>query len=177
MSEQKQATETIVKKAVHITIGAALTEEGEEPMEVVVNTFCFAKTVRAFALLTELAEAAGVGQMVNAATETGVEGGFEQPVAPGFVTQIVAILPKALRDGIPAAHKLIGLIVTGNKKLAEMEDDDGVDVDEELRKAGKRISRIGSTEEVLSVIAAGAGVMGLDTIIKNLGPLMGMLRR
>jgi hypothetical protein len=176
----KKATDTIVKKGVHLVVGAALAEEGEQPLEFYVATFCFAKTVRAFALLTELAEAAGVGKVVDAADKSGVEGEFdnpvEKPVAPGFIQQLVTILPKALRDGIPAAHKLIGLIVTSNKELARMEDDEE-DVDEALRRLGRRIAREGSTEEVLGVIAAGAQVMGIETIVKNLMPLMGMLRR
>lgn len=175
--EENKVTDAIVKKVVRITVGAALAEEGDEPEDYVIGTFCFAKTVRAFALLTELAEAAGVGKMAEAATTEGVEGGFEQPVAPGFVTQLVTLLPKALREGVPAAHKLIGLTVTGNKRLAALEDDDEADVDAELQRVGRHIARIGSSEEVLAVIAAGAGQMGLETIVKNLKPLMGLLRK
>ncbi len=175
-----RVTDVLVKTAARCIVGADLAEEGEEgvePTTYVIGTFCFAKTVRAFALLTELAESAGVGRVVEAASDSGTAGEMDQPVAAGFVTQLVTLLPRALRQGVPAAHKLLGLIVTGNKALAALEDADGVDVDEEMGKLGLLISRVGSTSEIMNVISTGATQLGIEALVKNVMPLMRFLKK
>ena len=159
------ATETLVSDAAGIVVGEA---------KYVVKTFCFAKTVRTFALLTQLAEAAGISKVV-ASADDGTED--EKTTQAGFISQLFAALPKALTDGTPAIYKLLGLIVTGNKELKKLEREDGVDVEAVLMERGTDIAYDGSTEEVLGLIGAAVQVMGVETIIKNVRPLMGLLRR
>ena len=157
-----KATETLVAEAGSVVVGEAT---------YVVKTFCFAKTVRTFALLTELAEAAGVSQVVASADDVATA------TQAGFISQLFTALPRALREGTPALYKLLGLIVTGNKELKKIERDDDVDVDALLLERGTDIAYDGSTEEVLGLVAQAVQVMGVETIIKNVRPLMGLLRR
>jgi hypothetical protein len=176
MSETKSATETLLKKSVVVEL---LNEEGE-PYEVAIHTFSFAKTLRTFALLSELAASAGVGKTVKAATEDTVaaeaEGSTTPPVATNFIQAVLELLPAALKNGVPAVYKLIGLIVTGNKALKEMEKSDTVNVDEVLLERGRDLTYDNGVDEVVTLISGSIQVMGVETIVRNVVPLVRALR-
>lgn len=166
MADQK-ATDTLVAQSQTITIG-------DERYSIA--TFCLAKTIRAFQLLTELGTSAGLQQVVAAADEAGVAGEFEQTVAPGFVSRALAVLPQALSAGVPALYRLLGLIVTPNRELADLEDS-GADVDGYLHNRGMRIARTASLSETVELVLTGANALGVETIVSQLPNLRGLLGR
>jgi hypothetical protein len=163
-------TDTIVKKSVEVVIG-------EE--RYTISTFKFAKSLLALQYLSELAAAAGIEQAMMAADVSAANGEFAQEggIASSFVTQIIRVIPKALRDGVPALYQLLGLVVTSNKDLKALEMDDGADTAKELYKKGRELAYDGDVNELMNLIAAGAAMLGVEGILKNLAPLMGMLKR
>lgn len=168
--EDKKLTDTLVKKSVNVTVAE---------QDYTIATFKFAKTVRVFQLLSELAASAGIESVVSAADQSAANGEFEQEngIASSFVANILRIIPKALRDGVPALYKLLGLIITTNQDLKAMERDDSVDTDKVLYEKGMDLAYDGDVEELMNLIVSAVNVMGIESILKNLGPLMGMLRK
>lgn len=166
---QPRATDTIVPQAVKVAIGS-----GSEAEEYTITTFCLAKTIRTFALMTELAAAAGLNEAVSAAEQANVGGEFQQAVAPSFVKRALAILPAALANGTPALYKLLGLLVTPNIKLRRM-DENGEDIDGFLLASGRDLAYRGTNDQIVSLIVQSVQVIGIETIIKQLPNLMMLL--
>lgn len=167
MSDTKNATETLVAEARTVRLGAE---------DIVIRTFCLAKTIRAFALLSELAEQAGISNLLGAANDSALAGEFEGAIAPGFISRLVAFLPKALRDGTPAVYKLVGLLVTSNRDLREM-DEAEKDVDTELLRIGKRLSYEANPSQFAELITASVELMGVRTVLGNLRGLIALARQ
>lgn len=164
------ATDTLVPQAVKVTVGSS-----ENAETFTIATFCLSKTIRTFALLTELAQAAGISDVVAAANDSAAAGEFQSAVAPAFVTRALAILPKALANGTPALYRLLGLLVTPNAKLRKM-DEEGDDIDGYLLGKGRDLAYEGSNDQIVSLVLKSVQVMGLETITKNLPGLMSLLR-
>lgn len=141
-----------------------------------IRTFALAKTIKAFALIGELIESADIGSVVRAASDSAEAGEFERDVAPGFVTQALLALPKALRDGSPAVYKLIGLIVTPNSKLRAMDEADE-DIDAFLLHEGRRLAYEGTTEQIVNLFGAAVQAIGVETILAQLPNLMRVFAR
>lgn len=173
MSEQTttpRATDTIVPQAVKVTVGS-----GEDVTSYVIATFCLAKTIRTFAYMTELAEQAGLSSILSAAGASAEAGEFaEGGIAPGFISRALAVLPNAVRNGTPALYRLLGLIVTSNRKLREM-DENGEDIDDYLLKIGRGIAYDGTNEQAVALVLSAVKVIGVDTILAQLPNLTRLL--
>ena len=172
MSEEtKSATDTLVKKSATVVVGERT---------IVVNTFVFARTVRVFQLLSELAQAAGIEKVLDTPDSAPVVGGTDDNVSEpleltpvsSFFARVVAAIPRLLSEGVPVVYKLLGVIVVGNKELRRLEEQDGVDVDQALYDLGKDIAYEGTVEEVMNLVSVAAGVMGIETVIKAAAPLL-----
>lgn len=168
MSDKSQ-TETLVKKSVTVVI------DGENH---IINTFCFAKTVRTFQLISELASAAGLGDAAKTSLQEDIVTGEVNVSLANIVSQLIKALPKLLADGVPAVYKLLGLIITGNKELKRLEKADGVDVDQVLYEKGEEIAYCDDgVEGVMQLLSAAVQVMGTEAIVGNLIPLLGLFRK
>lgn len=168
MSDLKQ-TDTLVKKSVTVEVN------GEH---YVIGTFCLAKTVRTFQLLAELAQAAGLSEAAKTSFQEDIVTGEVNVSLANIVSQLIKALPKLLADGVPAVYKLLGLIITGNKELKRLEKADGVDVDQVLYEKGEEIAYCDDgVEGVMQLLSAAVQVMGTETIVKNVVPLLGLFRR
>lgn len=168
MSDLKQ-TETLVKKSVTVEVN------GEH---YVIGTFCLAKTIRAFQLISELAHAAGLGEAAKTSLQEDIVTGEVNVSLANIVGQLIKALPKLLADGVPAIYKLLGLIVTGNRELKRLEKADGVDVDQVLYEKGEEIAYYDDgVEGVMQLLSAAVQVMGTETIVGKLLPLLGLFRK
>jgi hypothetical protein len=165
LSDQPQATETIVPQSVRVVLGA-----GEEQETVTINSFCLAKTIRTFTYMSDLGGKIGLAGAVSAVAETDAS----VSVLPGLLTRALAVLPTALRDGEPGLYMLLGVLVTSNVKLRRM-DEDGEDIDAYLLKTGKGIAYTASNDQIVNLFIKSVQVIGVESIIKNLPALMGML--
>jgi hypothetical protein len=174
MSDTPKATETLVRKTVTVTLDGT---------EYVVSTFKFAKTVRAFALITEIAAAAGLEDAVKrllGEADAPVEDEDEQAqpkqwTLSGLIGQLLTMLPKMMREGVPAVYKLLALIVIPNEELKRLEKDESVDVERVLYERGFDLAHDCTLDEVLSAFSAVANVIGVETILGNVGALVRML--
>lgn len=169
----KLATETLMKKGIPVT----LTDADGEETTLVLTTFAFGKTVRAFAILTELAASMGISDLMGAASRDNPEGEEKPTMATNFITALLAGLPKLLKAGGPTIFRLLGLIVTGNKELKRLEEEDGVDVDAELLKRGRDLAFDYDNEEIFRLVTIAVQLAGVETVIENLVPLMAALMR
>jgi len=167
MSENVQgtATDTLVPRVVTVTVG-------EDSYRIA--PFCLAKTMIFFRLLTELAEAAGVQQAAGELSQAATEGELEGIVAPGFIARILGILPRALREGTPALYKVLGLIVTSNATLRELEENDG-DIEGHILKLGRKLAYEGDANTAVQLIVSAIPQIGIETIMGNLPTLMALL--
>ncbi len=141
-----------------------------------VDTFKFAKTIRCLSYLTEVAEVIGAADAARNINTQNYLGETEFSVA-NFLSEVVKALPKLLKEGTVPLFKVLGLVVTNNRELFTLEDQDGFDLENHLMKTGRDIARYGSFEEIVNVLMVGAAQMGTETIVKNLGPLLAFLRR
>ena len=172
----KLPTETLTRK----TIQVILAEE-----TYLVSTFKFGKTVRAFALITEIAAAAGledaVKQLLGEDVAANSDDDGEEPKAQAqwtlssLVGQLLTILPKLMKQGVPAVYKLLALIVTDNAELKRLERDETVDVDKVLYDRGFDLAFDADLDEVLNAFGAAAQVIGVETLVGNLGALVRMV--
>lgn len=121
-------------------------------------TFSLAKTIRTFALLAEIAEKTGVSAAAGATSEG---------PAPGVFGRIVAALPKALREARDPLYQLLGLIVTSNKTLRELEED-GEDIEALLVKTGRRLANEGNNPQFVQLVSAAAEAIGVETIVQQI---------
>lgn len=172
MSDQvARATDTLVPAYVEVTLG--IEEESRQTYKI--RTFSLVKTIRVFALMTDLVSAAGIGPMTQAAADAVQAGELVpgQQVAPGFVARALAVLPHALRTGEPVLYRLLALLVTTNRQLEDW-DNAEVDADVELLKIGKLIANRSSNDQIIRLVMASVDAIGVDTIVKNL-PNLGML--
>lgn len=163
------ATDTLIPRVTKVSIGS-----GEDVTEYRIAPFALAKTMLIFRLLTELAEVAGVQQAAGELTQAATDGELEGIVAPGFIARILGILPLAFRNGTPALYRVLGLIVTSNKELREMEENE-VDIEGHLLKAGRKIAYDGNLSDAMNLIFAAIPQIGLETIMGNLPALKGLL--
>ena len=172
MSDYKNPSETILRKSVNVTV----VDENGEPHDITIKEFAFAKTLKVFALVGELAAAANVGRAVEAANQDAEAGSFEtpSPMATNFISTILELLPSALKNGVPAVYKLIGLIPLSNKELKELEKGDG-DLDAVLLERGRDFAYDYGIEEVVTLVSAAVQVIGIETIVRNVGPLLKMM--
>lgn len=161
----KKATETLVADSSSVVVG-------DETY--VVKVFCLAKTIRTFTLLSELAAAVGISEVIGAANDSAEAGEFAQAIAPGFVTKIVAMLPRALAQGTPALFRLLGLVVTPNARLREWEEGE-VDTDAELLRVGRRLAYEGTNDQVVNLLMTGVAAIGVETILNTVPKLMTLL--
>lgn len=161
-----RATDTLMPQTVKVVIG-----HGEDAETYTLATFALAKTIRTFALMSELARDAGISGVVGAAEQSKAAGEFEQAVAPSFVTKVLAVLPSALENGTPTLYRLLGLLVTPNAKLRRM-DEEGEDIDDMLLKLGRSIAYSASNDQVVTLLMAAVQVIGIESIIKQLPNLM-----
>src|SRR5690242_11766834 len=118
--EVKKATETLTRKTVTVTI------DGQEH---IISTFKFAKTVRAFSYITEIAASAGLENAVKRllGEDTSAVSNDDDDEAPaqqqqtwtlsGLVGQLLVMLPKLMRDGVPSVYKLLALTLMPNDEL------------------------------------------------------------
>lgn len=173
MSEYKNPSETILRKSVTVTV----VDEDGASRDITIKEFAFAKTLKVFALVGELAASANVGQAVAAANQDGAAGAFEAeaPMATNFISTLLELLPAALKNGVPAVYKLIGLIPLTNKELKELEKGDD-DLDAVLLERGRDFAYDYGIEEVVTLVSAAIQVIGIETIVRNVGPLLRMLR-
>jgi hypothetical protein len=177
MSDTTQtATETLVRKTITITI------DGKDYL---VSTFRFGKAVRAFALITEIAAAAGLEDAVKrllGEDTPAVSGDDEEaPAQPAqwtlssLIGQLLVMLPRMMREGVPAVYKLLALIVTPNAELKEMERDERIDVEKVLYDKGFELAFDGELDEILGAFSAAAQVIGVETLAGNLSALVRMV--
>ncbi len=174
-TEVKKATETLTRKTFPAII---------DGQEYIISTFKFAKTVRAFACITEIAAAAGLenavkrllGEEVPAASDDdGEQAQPQQWTLSGLIGQLLVMLPKMMRDGVPAVYKLLALIVTPNEELKRLEKDETVDVEATLLERGRDLAYDADLEEAMAVFTGAAQVIGVETILKNVGALVRMV--
>lgn len=165
-TEKKAAMETIAPKGEHVVI------DGEDYY---VSTFKFAKMVRALTYLTELAEAVNLAEATKGAIAEDATGAVNLSLT-GIISAIVNALPKLLKDGVPSLYRLLGLIVTSNQELKALEKGDE-DTDAVLHEKGLDLAYAGDPEELLNLLSVAVKYLGTDTIVKNLMPLMGLLKR
>lgn len=169
-TKQQTATDTLVPTNRQVRI---------DDREYDIAPFKLAKTMVAFRLLTQLAEASGVGEAALAANTArdelaeAVENG--QP-ATGFLTKLLTVLPKAFANGTPELYKLLGLIVTHASELMEWEDAEK-DIDRELFAKGRKLAYSGSNDEVMELVAVGVGQIGIETIVGKFPMLLAFANR
>ena len=161
-----RATDTLMPQAVKVTIG-----HGEDAETYTLATFALAKTIRTFALMSELARDAGLSGVVGAAENAAANGEFSQAVAPSFITKVLAVLPSALENGTPTLYRLLGLLVTPNGKLRKM-DENEEDIDGYLLQLGRGIAYSASNDQIIGLLMAAVQVIGIESIIKQLPNLM-----
>lgn len=174
MASPKNPAETLLRKGVTVT----LVNEDDEETVLFIRDFAFAKTLKTFSLVSELAMAANIREAVSAVgqdAEAGnLEEGTERP-ATNFIAAIIDIIPAALTNGVPSVYKLIGLIPLTNRELKELEKSDA-DVDAVLLERGRDFAYEYDIDAVVSLVAAAAQVIGVETIVRHAGPLLKMLR-
>jgi hypothetical protein len=163
---EPRATDTIVPQSVRVVLGT-----GEEQETYTINSFCLAKTIRTFTYLSDLGGKVGLAGAVSAVSDTDASSGG---VLPGLIKRALAVLPTALREGEPSLHLLLGVLVTSNAKLRRM-DEEGEDIDAYLLKVGKGISYTATNDQIIDLFVKSVQVIGVESIIKNLPALMGMM--
>jgi len=159
-----QGTDTLVKKTANVIVG-------EQTYQIA--TFKFGKMVRALALVAEVAAAAGIEDATKKLMGNGEDG--ENITVAGILGQVVNVLPKLLKDGVPGLYKLIGLVLTPNKELYKMETDDDADVDKALFIKGRDVAWEAEPQEVMNILSMGVQQIGVETILGNLTPLVSKL--
>jgi hypothetical protein len=128
-----------------------------------IGTFSLARTIRAFALLTQLAEIAGLGKERDEQQPSSVFGG------------IISALPTLVKTGTPALYSLLGLIITPNVRLRKMEED-GEDVDEYLLRQGRRLSHEANTQQFVQLLTAAVKAIGVDTVLGEVSGLLAAVK-
>ena len=139
-----------------------------------IGTFSLVKTIRLMSLLGRLAEDLKVGNLVDLWTRPGALLD-EDEERPGFVSQIIHIIPNALLDGSPTIYELLGLIVTPNGKLRNLEDT-GEDVTKHLRAVGRTIAYEATNDQVIHLLVCGVNAVGVESFLAHRG-LIGSLFR
>lgn len=174
MTTGKNPAETLLRKGITVTL---VNEDGDET-GLFIRDFAFAKTLKTFSLVSELAQAANIRQAVAAVGQDAASGNLdaesEQP-ASNFIGAILDIIPAALKNGVPAVYKLIGLIPLTNKELKELEKSDA-DVDGILLERGRDFCYDYDIDAVVALVSAAVQVIGVETIVRHAGPLLKMLR-
>lgn len=169
-----RATDTLIKQTATVLVGE---------QTYTIATFKFAKTMKALALVAELAEAAGLGEAAKRLMGDGpppsdgetVEGDYLS--IGGLVTQLITVLPKLLRDGSPVAYRYLGLIVTSNADLRAIEENESSDLDRELLSKGRGLAYEGETAEIATLISKALPLMGIETVVQSIAPLLTALRK
>jgi hypothetical protein len=138
-------------------------------------SFSFAKTIKATDLVTEIAESAGLGHLMN-----GGLGEARDNVLVGkadsIVGQIMHVVPKLLREGIIPLYRLIGLITLTNSEFEGLVLG-GSNVNEEMYSRVLLIGHRGSLDDVKAIIAAGLDSLANEPIIKELPNVVGVWLR
>lgn len=166
MSDQKP-TDILTKKTVTVVID-------NEPY--VLSTFAFAKTVRLFQYIAELTDAAGLGSATEQMLQEDIITGDVQFSLGNIIGQIVHALPRLLAVGVPSVYRLLGLIVTSNKELRRLEKSDQ-DVNAILYAKGEEIAYAeDGVDGVVALLTGAVQVIGVETVVKKLLPLLGLLR-
>lgn len=172
MSEEPQgkASDTLVPQVITAEI------DGEKYK---IAPFCLAKTILAFELITDLTEAVGVTEVMAAANQEASNlelAALTGSASPGFVRRLFAILPQALREGKRPLYELLGLIITTNAKLRNLEENDE-DIRDHLYRAGRTLAYAeGGNQQVIALVAAGVKQIGVESILGNVPSLLALLR-
>lgn len=167
--DSQKATETLMAQVRVVEVR----QVDGETVSYRIPTFSLAKTIRAFQYLTDLGTAAGLSSVASDIVAEASEGNPE-PVAPAFVLRALAALPKALKSGVPALYRLVGLVVTSNRQLEDWETE-GVDIEDELHKAGRKIANRSELPGVIELVTAGADALGVQSIAAQFPKIRALL--
>lgn len=122
---------------------------------ITLTDFSFAKSLAATSLIAEVIEVTGAKDLFNGTDAQNT-----------FFAKLLAILPVALQNSIPAVIKLVGIMATPNNKVAQIVLGDGVLMDY-AEQEGKRISVTATTSQVIHLVRTGISLMGLEPILGN----------
>lgn len=167
--DSQKATETLMAQLRQVTVN----QIDGEAVTYRIPTFSLAKTIRAFQYLTELGTAAGLSSVASDIVAE-ASAGNQEPVAPAFVLRALAALPKALTSGVPALYRLVGLVVTLNRQLEDWETE-GVDIEAELYKVGRKIANRSELPGVVELVTAGADALGIQSIVSQFPKIRALL--
>lgn len=180
MSEPTVApTETILKNAYGVTLGEK---------DYTISTFKFGKSLMAMRLFADLALAAGLSEAAKGllspgprASEDDSLDGADTPdellSVSGLISKLLEVIPTLLVQAPPTVYRLIALIVTSNKELRDWEKDDKVNVLGRLEELGGDIASEADTAEILNLFNTALPLMGIETVVRSVAPLLASLRR
>lgn len=143
-------TDTLIPTAVSVVIGDTT---------YTISKFSMAKTAQATRYLYAALAAAGID-----ATLTDLETQIV-PEDTAFWSKVLQMIPKFLDDAPKELCRLLGLILTSNKQLRLMVDDEQ-DLDVEFEKVGREIWFEETLDTVLRVISTGISQMS-DTAVMD----------
>lgn len=123
--------------------------------------FKLAKSIRVMELLSELLAQENVNS-------------FLQALLSGRVDLIAALsehLPDLIKSARPALYRLLALVVTKDKRLAEL-DEDEESLDAELARVAARLRAECEMAQAIEILTIAVDGIGLDEIRKNLSTLL-----
>lgn len=160
--QNQNPTQTILPQVSRVTVG-------EETYNIA--PFCLAKTMLTFRLLSELAQSAGVGDALGSFGGDGLQSVAGSGVLPGLIRRALDVLPTALQTSEPALYRVLGLIITANSRLRDLEEREE-DIDAYLLSEGRRLAYAGTVEALIGLVLAAINQIGIETILGNLPSLL-----
>lgn len=138
---------------------------------ITITTFCFAKTMMVIKLLSRLTKLIDVNELKAEGAITD----DNQFAIMGILRTLISRLPDLLERAEPIVFEFIGLVATSNKEFKRL-DKNGANLTQTFIAYGKEIAYDAKTPEVLELAQRAVTLLGIDNVVKAVGPLAKMMR-